>query len=160
MKKNHWINIIVCLVFLGLFLLQNVNAQDAVGKNSFGGIYKYGKPGNAYGILQVHPVSDTIMLFHLEVNRGQPSFASGELQGIITQINNKGIFRSSQDGLDCLLNFKFCRDSVTINTEKKQYQCGFGHGVKSDGIFIKTDNRIPETFYDRHGNLILFNSLK
>ncbi len=140
----------------------NIRTQDVswAGKYSYGAVVKE----EAVGVLEIYPIDESTRsyIFHLEVNRGYPSYNSGELIGKI-EITSKGegVFKVKDDqiGINCTLTFDFHENTAIIKTDKEACYCGFGNAVTADGEYKKKNPKIPDFFIDRHGNKIYFKNL-
>ena len=130
----------------------------------YGGTYTFGShsDGGRFGIIYVHPNSDSTLLFYLELSRGAPSYNSGAMLG---QMNikspEKGNFTMSKknDMYNCSLSFYFSNDSLSIHTNGEADVCGLGHAVYPEGDFKKTIKEIPEYFINGEGSKRWFKEL-
>ena len=86
-------------------------------------------------VIIYHETGNTIS-FDLNINMGAPSFNSGELSGEVEIVNGKGLFRNSDFG-DCILDFSFADNSVSISPQEGGNNCGFGHNVVVNNTFIR-----------------------
>lgn len=164
-KVNKFIvfSVMIMFFFCPPYCL-GLEKEKVITKKTFGGEYSYGAVGgeSAVGVLTVYPLSKGYCIFHLEVNRGKPSYNSGELRGKI-KITRDGkasySVKDSKYDINCILSFSFQADKVIIVTDPNACKCSFGYGVSADGEFNKTSSKIPESYIDRHGKTIFFKNL-
>ena len=148
------------LLILSVLLLLGLNG---FGQNfDYGGTYSYGTTpdSGSTGLIYIYPNSDSTNLFYLELNRGYPSYNSGEIVGQMN-IYNLGEAEFSitkREYIDCSMNFWFTNDSLYIRTNDQPENCGYG--VHSHGNFKLKDSKTPKFYYDRTGEKIYFNNLK
>ena len=143
---------------------KNGDRQITMGPKSavrdYGGTYTFGKnpEKEAVGILKIYPESDSTALFFLDICIGPPSYTMGKLSGRLKFRNNTATYHSGHADkvLDCALKFNFGTKSVTIKTQKRHDDCGFGHHVSADGAYRLTDASIPEYYINGDGDSILF----
>jgi hypothetical protein len=141
-------------------LSNNLFTQDF----SYAGTYSYGThpDSGATGILHVYQTSSKNLIFHLELNRGAPSYNSGELVGEIKIYSiGEGDFtiKKDSDFINCSMNLWFHNDSVYIRTNNRADNCGYGYGVYSYGDFKRISFENPEYFINRSGKTIYFKNL-
>ena len=105
--------------------------------------------GDDYGRVFIYDQTDGNILFDLRKNMGAPSYNSGELSGEVKIVDGKGLFKSSEYG-DCILEFVFTDNSVTISQKEGGYECGFGMNVIVNDTFIREPR---ETFAIKEGNI-------
>ncbi|MBN3560745.1 hypothetical protein [Aliamphritea spongicola] len=111
------------------------------------------------GELRLHPVKDNYFLFSLKLNRGKPSYNSGNLYGELKFKNNIGVYESAEYKFKdkiCTLKFENKGDLISIVTVNFNKQCGFGFGVYADGIYQLTSEKVPENYVDILGNTVNF----
>ena len=132
------------------------------------GVYSYGNnlDSGSIGIAFIYPNSDSTLLFHLDLNRGAPSYNNGTLSAEI-KLNKKGegnFSRTDDDYMNCHLQFRFKNDTLFIKTINGAYECGYGHSVYSDGVFIKSKNKTLKDYMYKdldstHMNVLNWQSL-
>ena len=130
----------------------------------YGGTYSYGTTpdSGSTGVIYIYPNSDSTLLFYLELSRGAPSYNSGSIIGQMKISSpGKASFTMIKENnlINCNMSFEFAADSVYIHTINNGYDCGYGHGVFSDGKFERIKRKIPKYFIDRHGDKIWFKNL-
>ena len=145
------------IILLAFFCVENLIAQDF----PYAGTYVYGThpEGGPKGTLKIYPTSPTTLIFHLNLNRGAPSYNSGELVGEIKIASNReGDFTIKKDSdlINCSLHFWFQNDTVFIRTNDKADHCGYGFGVYSNGDYKRISYKTPEYFEDRTGEKTYF----
>ena len=159
-NKNFKVLLTLLLTLLLALKISLCQCQDE--RCNWGGTYKYGSSpmDGPMGLIHIYPLNDSIMLFHLDVTRGKPSYNSGELVGRIKK-REAGIWYYSKQSawFNCALRFIFEKDSVVINTDSAACKCGYGYGVRSDGSYKLLNDSTPTIFIDRHGDKITFESL-
>jgi hypothetical protein len=74
--------------------------------------------------------------FDLECNRGVPSYNSGVIGGTIVIKDGKAVYRTTEFAGLCELKFNFTIDVVSIIQNGSDIDCGFGHGVYCDGMYL------------------------
>lgn len=151
---NHWRN------------NQSTGSSETTGKSEvissmYGGTFQYGnfRSGVASGNIKIYPLSDTLLLFHLAVSRGKPSYNSGELTGYIEMENiTRGIIHILDDQIDCKLIVTF--NHLELKIEVENDECGFGGGVTANGTYYRTNSEVPNSYFDdRAGREFTFQSL-
>lgn len=139
---------IVLTYFLVLYF--SVYGQNNKGTQKYAGTYSYNPVNfaNPFGILLIYPESDTTLLFYIENGSGKPSEATGIVYGRIIIKHDSGIFflDNSDEFMNCKLYFKFFARKVRITTITGHEDCGYGHGVYSDGIYYRRSAKIPKYF--------------
>nr|MDA3853208.1 hypothetical protein [Bacteroidales bacterium] len=50
--------------------------------------------------------------------------------------------------------FRFLPTKIEISNANESCNCGFGHGVRANGIYYLRNDTIPEFYIDRHGDSI------
>jgi len=137
-----------------------INTQKKVlNTEKYAGVYSYGDEieKGTKGHIILFAETDNSVLFHISLNLGPKSYNSGETYGRLTFKDGKGVFSSSKNkyqGKGCKWDISIKKDTLTIATIEGE--CGFGHSVVADGVFIKKDNNRPAFFEDVHGEKIYF----
>ena len=142
------------IITYALLLLTAVSCGNSLSKQTaqspYGGVYTFGdKTGEApHGEAYIHPENDSMLLFYIYVNNGAPSYNNGSIDGQITIREGKGVFRKRFEfsDKDCVLDFSFHADTLTVKEVGRDCDCGFGHGVYLDDDFLRTDAEIPEYY--------------
>ncbi len=133
-----------------------IMARDYAGKYSFGTHPDSG----ATGVIQLYPLSDTSLLFYLDVNRGAPSYNMGAMLGEINVHNGTAIYSLKEgDYIDCQLNISFNADTLSITSPDGKSACGFGYGVYPDGKYLLQSHVLPKFFLTGEGDSIFFDGL-
>jgi hypothetical protein len=141
-----------------------ITGLDGFGQDfDYGGTYSYGTSpdSGSTGLIYIYPNSDSTNLFYLELNRGYPSYNSGEIVGQMNIYNLRKAEFSMTKGeyIDCSMNFWFTNDSLYIRTNDQSDNCGYGYGVHSHSNFKLKDSKTPEFYYDMTGEKIYFKNL-
>lgn len=148
--------ILVILIFISILNFNSIPRTEI-----YAGVYGYGsnlKKG-ATGRLLINPESDSTILFYLKLNRGGPSFNSGETYGRIKlKDKSSGVYSRIDTtwGYNCVLSFYFKEDKVVI--EPLNEKCGYGWKVYPGGEFKRKSSKIPDGFTDYSNNRVLFSS--
>ncbi len=71
--------------------------------------------------------------FSLELNRGAPSYNSGEMSGELIVKNDLAIYQPSELPR-CTMTFAFTGRTVKVQQSGSDSDCGFGYGVMADHI--------------------------
>ncbi len=113
------------------------------------------------GEVLIYPTTEKTALFLLNVNRGAPSYNSGEIFGQIVEKNGVFVSDTKADGgeFDCVLRFEFGKEQLKITTDEAHTDCGFGNAVVADGLYKLTDKNIPTQFNDGSGKMLYFKDL-
>jgi hypothetical protein len=129
----------------------------AIGQQTkkFGGIYSYGDT-IPDGILYVYPESDSTLLFDILIVNS--NYHIGNNAGRIKIKHDSAIYENfnENDFMACRLLFKFKPKEVIIKTLNGHYDCGYGYGVFSDGIYLKQKDKIPEYYFNGEGDTLYF----
>ena len=134
-KLEKLLLILLCVPLIGL-------GQE------FGGSYSYeiNLDSGPRGYLDIYPETDTSFIFCLDISRGAPSYNMGYLVGRAIFKNDNWVYYNTDDYSTCSLEFIFYNDIVEISTIDEMNECGYGHGVYSDGTFQRYSLEIPQ-FY-------------
>jgi hypothetical protein len=135
--------IITCIFFFA-FVIQ-IDAQV-----NYSGMYGYTEkpPGDPpkenkdegpTGTLILLKMDNNTYRFWLDVNKGWPSYTTGESDGTITFKNDKARFDNTYEGAmdSCLLVFQSGSNLITITSSSHGASCGFGFSVYADGEYKK-----------------------
>jgi hypothetical protein len=126
-----------------LLYLALVGSSGGVG-SGFTGTWQRGDPENGGGVVRVEQKDSTVR-FQLECWRGAPSYGSGFVEGAFRVSEGKGVFRAEGEGWKCELEFVFSAESVRIESVgDAPAQCGFGYGVRADGVYELESQAVPE----------------
>jgi hypothetical protein len=120
---------------------------------NYGGNYSLGNniEKERVGYLKIYPISSTILLFHLELNRGAPSYNSGVAMGKIILNGNNGFYIEKDEFMNCEIHFIFGPDYVQISQKENEYGCLFGANVIIDGLYKLKSNIVPLIYTDQEG---------
>lgn len=137
--------------------IENLKTAKYAGKYSYGNGEGYGE-----GEVIVYPESDSVILFYIQLQAGEPSYNMGDLCGRVTLTDGKGVFerKFNYGEEDCKWSMTFTDDKLIIEIMDEQYECGFGYGVYADGEYIRKSNAIPEYFVDFTGAKQYFSKIK
>ena len=153
-------------ILLFTFLTSGAHAQQPKGRH-YEGLYGYGKNIEKGGIgnLAIHWESDSTLLFHLDVNRGAPSYNSGETYGRIRLYGDSGTYHfSDTSGLyHCGLIFLFATSKVVIkymqgDDSTLEMECGYGFNVYAGGNYFLRARKKINSFTTGEGSSIPFNA--
>lgn len=93
---------------------------------------------NEDNILRIVELADNKIFFKLSLFNGRNL---GNLEGLI-DINEKTIFEKNDFGL-CKFEIKIMDDRIEIITVEDGDYCGYGNGIRSDGIYYLKSRKIP-----------------
>lgn len=148
--------------FLHIVTVSTLTVLTSFGQSQkWAGTYGYGTHPDSgrTGYLKLYPNSDSTLIFSLDLNRGAPSYNSGELVGeLILQSDTSGSFskNSLDDFIQCQLTFIRDDKSIWIHNTMENDECGYGHGVFSYGQYLLKDSSIPLSFTTGEGKEIEF----
>ncbi|MBK9489255.1 MAG: hypothetical protein IPO07_11020 [Haliscomenobacter sp.] len=110
----------------------------------FNGNYAFELPNDGgSGELLVSQISAEQFKFKLTVVGGKPAHNQGMMEGTANILGTTADFSTSEFGGTCKLSFNF-GDGVEITTlEGDPATCGFGNGVKADGVYRRTSFNDP-----------------
>ena len=112
-----------------------VENETSIAK--YAGEYSFGGDEDApSGNVHIYHKENNIISFELFVCKGAPSYNMGELSGEVEIVNGKGLYKNSEYG-ECILEFIFSENSVSISQQEGGYDCGFGHNVYVNDTFVK-----------------------
>lgn len=148
--------LIICL-FFGTFFSSGQTTQKTIkyaGLYDMGGDIEKGRVGS----VMVYPETDSTILFYFDLNRGAPSYNSGELYGRLKVINGKGLFywKSIDSEIGCKLGFQFSEKLLTVEHIQNQDACGFGFSVWANGEYLQKSTEIPVYFENPERTRIYF----
>ena len=105
----------------------------------FSGTYGFELPNDGgSGELLVSQISADQFKFKLMVVGGKPAHNQGMMEGVANILGSTADFSTAEFGGSCKLSFNF-GDGVEITTlEGDPATCGFGNGVKADGVYRRT----------------------
>ena len=98
----------------------------------------------AGGTLPVKQLSPDKIEFDLDCNRGAPSYNMGAARGTVEFKDNVAVYQTSEFGGSCELKFEFKRSSVVVTQKGSDFECGYGHGVSSDGTYRLKSRKSPK----------------
>lgn len=131
-------------------------------QSPYGGVYAFGdKTGETpCGEAYIHPENDSTLLFYIYINNGAPSYNNGSVDGRITVRDGRGVFRKRFEFADndCVLDFSFHADTLTVREVGRDCECGFGHGVYLDDDFLRTDAEIPAYYTTVANDTVYFSA--
>jgi hypothetical protein len=82
--------------------------------------------------------------FQLELQRGAPSYNSGEIEGELVLSGDGGIFRDRNESGLCEIAFKFHSKRVDLKQSGDGAGCQFGHGVVAEGTLSLKSRKKPK----------------
>ena len=137
------------VTLFAIFLFSRYSFGQKIAK--YAGTYSYNQinPTRPFGVLEIYPESDTSLLFYIENGIGNPSGSTGDGYGRIIKKSDSAIFYQNSDiefKMNCMLYFKFMKDKVIVKTIGNHDECGYGHGVYSDGVYYLKNRKIPGYF--------------
>ncbi|WP_148782508.1 hypothetical protein [Aquimarina intermedia] len=146
-----------------LMLLHNGTfTKLSLNSNRYGGTFAYQSEGDGpYGTAYLYPNSDNTLLFHLDLNRGAPSYNMGSITGQMhLKTNGTASFIQVEPAyLNCNLKFVFKDDLLMVRTVGQANACGFGFGVSANVDFKKTNTEVPQYFLNGEGDQVWFKKL-
>ncbi len=127
----------------------------------FAGTYvdERGKALDAYRELLLHPKSGKDYQFSLSVNRGAPSYNSGQLVGELTFEGNRAVFQNNDyawEDKGCKWEITMSNDVAKITSIDASTYCGLGANVYVDGIYKLISRKIPTHYVNGLGERIPF----
>jgi len=129
---------------------------------SYEGIYQFGTTpeDGPSGKILVHKKDNTTYTFHLFVSRGAPSYNMGELVGTLVVKDNKATYKEvSEEFMDCMVNFVFGNNELTLSTVEGHADCGFGHAVYADNVYKRVNKNNPVHFLNMEGDSALMKNI-
>lgn len=128
-----------------------------------GGTYYFGEHDEGpVGSVIVYPLTDSSALFYIDLCRGAPNYNEGILFGQMKIYNNIGIFDSRKfDNIlnNCVLKFVFNSETLTVETNSSDLDCGFGWGVDVQHTYKLIDKSIPKYFIIKPSDTVIFEGL-
>ncbi len=107
-----------------------------------------GSYANEFGAIEVEKIGGEEIRFSLDVNRGPPSYNMGTIRdATATLVGNKATYRNTEFG-ECTITMTFEADQVALKSSPgtTTLGCGFGFGVKADGVFRKVRKGALQAF--------------
>ena len=152
-------------ISLVLIIFLEVLFCDFQNPSIYDGVYRYGDPSGdkPNGQIVIFTESDSSLLFYIFISRGAPSFNMGTLYGRVIIKDGKGVFSYDEfeyKGQACKFAITISKDTLSIATIGKNYECGFGGNVFADGIYKKVKNLKQDFFIDPHGGKYYFKETK
>lgn len=158
MKRKQIFIVIIFLTFHSLLFSQRFSDINPTGT------YKLNPNldleadtiNDSFGQIQILPLYFDQVVLSFYINRGHPSYNSGDFLDTLNIIHNQIIYFNKRDS-NCVITFLFDNEGVLIN-EKTDYNtgsCGFGYGVRAKGYFKKISTNPPKLIDPLTG--ILFN---
>ena len=129
---------------------------------SIGGTYRFGADmmKGPVGSLKIYPISESVALFYLDVNRGAPSYNMAMLAGEMKRTDGIWLYGAGDGKSTCTLKFSFDNSQVKVELISGQETCGFGAGVNVAETYKITDRNTPIFFINGEGDTVKFESLK
>lgn len=122
------------------------------GNGEFTGTYSFNWAGGSVedqpsGKLLVEQTSEKEISFALSLGGAAPAFDSGRIYAAKAALNgNTALYQNSEFG-NCKFELIFDADKATIKAvegaNSGSLECGFGHSVYADGIYVKNDAKTP-----------------
>ncbi len=116
------------------------------------GTYEFQSKGSAInenidgctGEVRVHMISKNKIIVWLAINKGAPSYNSGEAFDTVAYRFNRAMYTTGDDP-SCRISFRFFPDKVEVKETTADYNsgCGFGHAVVADGVYEKISGLVP-----------------
>jgi hypothetical protein len=137
-------------LFLLIPLTSIAKERPRVSKKSppLTGTYVLRGRKGAGGTLLVRQLSPNRIDFHIEYNRGAPSYNSGVARSTIDVLDGIAVYRISEFNGPCELKFNFKGAAVSVSQTGDDFACGFGHGVYCGGTYHRKSRKRPK-FTDR-----------
>lgn len=176
MKNKHKLSFAALIIFFAIYscdkktpeaeiteteIIETIDTPTVEAKpsTSIAGTYSFGDDGEegAVGSVLIYPVNENSALFFLDVNRGAPSYNSGQLFGEMKIEDNIGAYVDPD--LNCLLKFEFGTNQLIVSYGEGQNDCGFGNGVYAGNTYSHTDKSVPTHFTNGEGEEIQFQVL-
>jgi hypothetical protein len=108
----------------------------------YAGSYFYGDT-IPQGAIDIYPESDTTLLFSIYLINS--NYHMGFNMGRIHIRKDSAIFENiNPNHYNCRLYFEFKMNALTVKTIGEHNDCGYGYGVMSDGVYHRTNDKIPE----------------
>ncbi|MBS1501257.1 MAG: hypothetical protein JST32_04295 [Bacteroidetes bacterium] len=107
---------------------------------------KKGEIGHGYnGRIRVKALSDKKIVISLYVDKGYPSYHSGEIWDTLVYRKNQSTYRPVEFDPSCKIVFTFTKLGVDVVQSQKDLNngCGFGQGVLADGYYRKISSKTP-----------------
>ena len=89
-----------------------------------------------YGRLSIYCKMDLDVSFDLLIGTGAPSYNSGSISGEMEIVNGKGVFKSSEYS-NCILEFVFTDDMVSVIHGEGGNECGFDDNLYVNNTFLR-----------------------
>jgi len=140
------------LSLIAFALMVNFQVQSQV--NFPAGTFERSGANGVSGWITAFPESDSTVLLYIELTRGAPSYNSGSIYTRINLTDSEITLRSIDIDLKCEIELVIKKDLVVLNTLNND--CGFGHGVVSDGAFKKTSSKTLQYFINGEGLKVYF----
>jgi hypothetical protein len=116
------------------------------------GIYQYAgraivENGEAYGYagrIKVLLIEPEKIIVNLYVNKGAPSYNSGQIIDTLLYQNDMAVWLDSTMST-CKLVFHFSRRKLFVEmfADDPNFACGFGHAVNAQGNYLKMKQKKP-----------------
>lgn len=137
------------IILLLVLFKHNASGQKT---RKYAGFYSYGDTIPS-GIIDIYPESDTTLLFDIHIINS--NYHLGYTAGRIF-IKHDSLIYNDTTQVNCKLLFQFGHKSLIVKTLEGHDDCGYGYGVYSDGVYKRTNNKIPQFFYTAEGDSIYF----
>lgn len=146
------------LVAVGIFGCNNTKG-DKIGETrnlespSYAGTYEFGVDieKGPVGTVKIYPLQGDSAIFHIDVNRGAPSYNMGQVSGHILIKDGLAEYKIA----DCQLKFSFKGKGLEISQDGSG-DCGFGHAVSASATYKLTDSTVPEYYIKSDGDTVRF----
>lgn len=107
------------------------------------------KSGDTYGYsgqIQVKKITNDRIIINFYVNKGAPSYNSGDFIDTLNYINNVAIYTTPEYDSTCKITFTFDKKGISVKQEAVDinFGCGFGQGVDAYGFYKRVSNKIPK----------------
>ncbi|MFT7033674.1 MAG: hypothetical protein ACJA2S_002182 [Cyclobacteriaceae bacterium] len=140
------------LSLIAFVLMANYHTHSQI--NFPAGTFERSGSNGGNGWITAYPESDSTALLYIELTRGAPSYNSGSIYTRINLTSSEIILRRVDIDLKCEIGLLIKKDLVVLNTLNND--CGFGHGVVSDGTFKKISSKTPQYFTNGEGLKVNF----
>lgn len=87
---------------------------------------------------RINPIDE--ISFELFCVRGAPSYNNGYAMAKILMAHNLAVYSPNDR---CSIVFEFGEDELVVTQIGMDFDCGFGHSVYADGVYLRTDEEPP-----------------
>lgn len=106
------------------------------------GTWSWTGPKGSGGYLLTFQKNNRVQ-FQLELQRGEPSYNSGFIEGEFKLQGNKGSFRTDEFG-SCEISFEIRKNEIVLTQPTNKTDCGFGYGVYPEGTYKCSSHKKPK----------------